>query len=107
MSDGILASALPLMLSLCEIVLDHCHNITVASLWCLLEQPNDLSNLHCWQCKQITLEDKKKIESVITDENLFLYFEWYPYIEFQEDLLEEGYLENGEESEEEDSVVGV
>ena len=107
MSDSLLASALSSMLGLREIVLDHCHNITVASLWCLLEQPNDLTNLHCWQCKQIILEDKKRIESVITDENLFLYFEWYPYIEFEEALLEEGYLENGEESEEEDSVVVV
>ena len=107
MSDDLLAAALPLMLNLCEIVLDHCHNITVASLWCLLEQPNDLSNLHCWQCKQITMEDKKRIESVITDENLYLYFEWYPYIEVEEALLEAGYLENGEESEEEDSVAVV
>ena len=76
------------MLNLSEVVLDHCHGITIATLWCMLEQPNMLSLLRIWHCKQIAKKDKEVIKSVIAEENLFLYFEWYPYIEAEEELLE-------------------
>ena len=101
-SDSLLALALPMILSLQEIVLDHCDNITVASLWGLLEQPNDLTSLQCWQCKQINSKDKDVIKSTIAEENLSVYFEWYPYLEAEEALLEVGYLNI--DSEDEDSV---
>ena len=101
MNDGILATALPMMLGLQEIVLDHCQSVTVSSLWYLLEQPNDLTSIQCWQCKQIYQNDKDEIKRTIKEENLSVYFEWYPYNEAEEALLEAGYLNL--ESEEEES----
>ena len=98
--DGILATALPMMLGLQEIVLDHCQNITVSSLWYLLEQPNDLTSIQCWQCKQIYQNDKDEIKRTIKEENLSVYFEWYPYNEAEEALLEAGYLNLESEDEE-------
>ena len=97
--------ALPLMLGLCEIVLDRCHNITIASLWCLLEQPNKLTYLQCSQCKQLTKEDKDKIKDTIAEENLSLYFYLSLYIETEENLLAEGYdnLDGEDEEAEEES----
>ena len=92
MSDGTLAAALPMMLRLQEVVFDHCQNITVASLWHLLEQPNDLTSIQVWQCIQINQNDKDDMKRTIKEENLDVYFEWYPYIEEEEALLEAGYL---------------
>ena len=89
-----------MMLGLQEIVLDHCHNITVTSLWGLLEQPNDLVSIQCWHCKQINQKDKDAIKSTIVDENLLLYLDWYPYIEAEEALLEAGYLNLDSEDDE-------
>ena len=102
LNDGILANALPMMLRLQEVVFDHCQNITVASLWHLLEQPNDLTSIQCWQCKQINQNDKDEIKRTIKEENLEVYFEWYPYIEEEEALLEAGYLNLESDEEESD-----
>ena len=102
LNDGILANALPMMLRLQEVVFDHCQNITVASLWHLLEQPNDLTSIQCWQCKQINQNGKDEIKRTIKEENLEVYFEWYPYIEEEEALLEAGYLNLESDEEESD-----
>ena len=102
MNDGILATALPTMLRLQEVVFDHCQNITVSSLWYLLQQPNDLISIQCWQCKLINQSDKDEIKRTIKEENLSVYFEWYPYIEAEEALLEAGYLNLESEDEESD-----
>ena len=102
LNDGILATALPMMLRLQEVVFDHCQNITVSSLWYLLQQPNDLISIQCWQCKLINQSDKDEIKRTIKEENLSVYFEWYPYIEAEEALLEAGYLNLESEDEESD-----
>jgi len=102
LNDGILATALPMMLRLQEVVFDHCQNITVASLWHLLEQPNDLTSIQCWQCKLINPNEKDEIKRTIKEENLDVYFEWYPYIEEEEALLEAGYLNLESDEEESD-----
>ena len=102
LNDGILATALPMMLRLQEVVFDHCQNITVASLWHLLEQPNDLTSIQVWQCIQINQNDKDEIKRTIKEENLDVYFEWYPYIEEEEALLEAGYLNLESDEEESD-----
>ena len=102
MNDGILAAALPMMLRLQEVVFDHCQNITVASLWHLLEQPNDLTSIQVWQCIQVNQNDKDEIKRTIKEENLDVYFEWYPYIEEEEALLEAGYLNLESDEEESD-----
>ena len=94
------------MLGLQEIVLDHCDNVTAASLWSLLEQPNDLISIQCWQCKLITTKDKDEIKATIKDENLLVYFEWYPYNEEEEALLEAGYLNIDSEDDEGSGVEG-
>ena len=106
LSDSLLAAALPLMLGLQEIVLDHCDNVTAASLWSLLEQPNDLISLQCWQCKLITPKDRDEIRATIKEENLSVYFEWYPYSEEEEALLEAGYLNIDSEDDEGSGVEG-
>ena len=106
LSDSLLAAALPLMLGLQEIVLDHCDNVTAASLWSLLEQPNDLISLQCWQCKLTTPKDRDEIRATIKEENLSVYFEWYPYSEEEEALLEAGYLNIDSEDDEGSGVEG-
>lgn len=105
LSDTLLTTALPLMLKLREVVLDHCHGVTIDTLWCMLEQPNMLSMLCVWYCKQIVQKDKEEIKAVIADENLSLSFEWHPYTEAEEALLEAGHLDI--DSAEEDSEEEV
>ena len=48
------------------------------------------------------VDDKDEIKKTIKEENLSVYFEWYPYIEAEEALLEAGYLNLESEDEESD-----
>jgi len=64
-----------------NVVFDRCHGFTANSLWRLLELPNDLRILRCWHCKQVGQDDKNAIRDVIADNNLTLYWEWYPWTE--------------------------
>ena len=40
--------------------------------------------LRCWGCQGVSEEDRKEIKRVIKENNLTLYWEWYPYLEDQE-----------------------
>ena len=104
-NDDLFASILQLnpLLSLRNVVVDYCHNVTERFLWLLLEQPNNLEVLRCWHCKGVPEEAKKKIRQTVSDENLQLYWEWYPYNEYEE-LLDAGQivLDDTSEGEEED-----
>lgn len=68
-------------LKLENLVFDRCHGISPRLLWRFLQLPNQLSILRCWNCRGITSLDKDEIKSVVREENLCLYWEWYPYIE--------------------------
>ena len=107
-NDDLFASILQLnpLLSLRNVVVDYCHNVTERFLWLLLEQPNNLEVLRCWHCKGVPEEAKKKIRQTVSDENLQLYWEWYPYNEYEE-LLDAGQIvlddtSEGEEDEEDE-----
>ena len=87
------------LLSLRNMVIDYCHNITGKALWMFLEQPNILSVLRCWHCKGVTEDDKYRIRDVIKDNNLVLYWEWYPYSEYEE-LFEAGLIPEDDDDDE-------
>ena len=57
--------------------------------------------MRCWHCKGVTHQDKMYIKSVIKDDNLLLYWEWYTYNEYEE-LLDAGLIPDEEEEEEDD-----
>ncbi len=62
-------------------VIDQCDEITSALLWKLLEIPNQLKILRCWNCRLVTDSDQKSIKKSVREENLALYWEYYPYCE--------------------------
>ena len=74
------------LLTLENVVLDHCENVTAKTAWKLLEQPNLMRILRIWDCKLVTKKDKDDLKKVIDEENLQLYFEWFPYNEVAEAL---------------------
>jgi len=86
------------LLTLRNVVIDYCHNVSGKIFWMLLEHPNNLSVMRSWHNKGTTETDKNAIKSVIKEENLLLYWEWYPYNEYEE-LLDAGQirLESDEE----------
>ena len=88
-------------------MIDYCHNISERFFWQLLEQPNNLSVMRCWHCKGVSEEFKKQMKDTISDENLSLYWEWYPYNEYEE-LLDAGQivLDDGDDEEEDLEAVG-
>ena len=47
--------------------------------------------MRCWHCKGVPEETRKKIRQTVSDENLQLYWEYYPYNEYQE-LLDAGQI---------------
>lgn len=98
LTDEVFADILKInpLLTLRNAVIDYCHNITGRLFWMLLEQPNCLSVLRCWHCKGVTEQDKLDIKACIRDDNLLLYWEWYPYIEYEE-LLEAGLIPSEDE----------
>ena len=101
LTDDLVTSILQVnqLLSLRNLVFDYCHSVTVASFWALLLQPNNLGVMRCWHCKGVTEADKHAIKKVIKDENILLYWEWYPYSEYEE-LYEAGQIpdDEGEDS---------
>lgn len=103
LTDQLFAEILQMnpLLSLRNIVIDYCHNVTSRLFWQLLETPNNLSVMRCWHCKGVNIQDKTDIKSVIKDDNLLLYWEWYPYNEYEE-LLEAGLIPDDDDEEEED-----
>jgi hypothetical protein len=93
LTDQLIASVLALnpLLTLRNVVIDYCHNVTISLFWQLLQQPNELSVLRCWHSKGVTMEDKTVIKDTVKEENLSLYWEWYPYNEYEE-LMESGHI---------------
>ena len=93
------------LLKLRNVVIDYCHQVTGRFFWQLLEQPNHLSVLRCWHNKGVEEGLKIQIKDVIKDDNLVLYWEWYPYNEYEE-LLDAGQItledEYGDEEEEDE-----
>ena len=69
------------LLKLSSIVMDQCDQVTAALLWRLLEIPNQLRILRCWNCRQVTDADNKQIRRSVRENNLSLYFEYYPFCE--------------------------
>lgn len=69
------------LLSLSSIVIDQCDQVTVAILWRLLEIPNQLRILRCWNCREINDDDRREIKKSVRENNLMLYFEYYPFCE--------------------------
>lgn len=57
------------------------------ALWKLLQIPNALRILRCWNCQRVSELDKTEIQRCIKDSNLTLYWEWYPYYENQSDIV--------------------
>ena len=95
------------LLTLKNVVVDYCHNISSRFLWQLLEQPNMLSILRCWHCKGISSkEESEQITQTIKEENLQLYWEWYPYNEYEE-LLNAGQINLDDDDDEEDEEETV
>ncbi len=103
LTDELVASILEVnrMLDLRNVVIDYCHNVTVATMWAFLLQPNNLGVMRSWHCKGVTMEDKLAVKKVIQDENLMLYWEWFPYNEYEE-LLEAGLIPEDDDDEEAD-----
>ena len=110
LTDELLLEILQLnrLLMLRNVVIDYCHNVTGRFFWLLLEQPNNLSVLRCWHNKGTDEALKIQIKDVIKDDNLLLYWEWYPYNEYEELLdagqitLEDEYEDEEDEEEDED-----
>ena len=48
-------------------------------MWRLLELPNRLRILRCWNCRGVTESDRDAVRSAVRDSNLTLYWEWYPF----------------------------
>jgi hypothetical protein len=84
------------LLQLSNAVFDQCDQITVALMWKLLEIPNQLRILRCWNCRLVTDGDQKSIKKAAHEENLTLYWEYYPYCE-QPITHELGEYEHGAE----------
>ena len=107
LTDDLIRSALAAnssLVRLSNIVFDHCGSIGPRSLWSLLEHPNSLSVLRVWECQLITDAEKDALKAVITDENLLLYFEWFPFnavAEASQDVVFED-----EDSQDEDEEEG-
>lgn len=105
LTDEVLMEVLSMnrLLELRNVVIDYCHNISGRFIWLLLEQPNELRVLRCWHNKGVEEDTKDQVQHVITDDNLMLYWEYYPYNEYEE-LLDAGQitLENEYEEEEEE-----
>jgi hypothetical protein len=74
------------MIKLHNMVFDHCQGITSATIWRLLELPNELSVMRCWYCSGVPIETRDSIKKVIREENFTLYWEWYAYIENEDEL---------------------
>lgn len=96
LSDDLLQEATeanPRLSHLQTLTLDSCHGITAKALWGLLAEPNDLMILRCWHCRNVHLKDSAKIKAAIKDNNLLLYFDWFPPSidpEVEQELLEAG-----------------
>ena len=90
------------LLTLRNVVIDYCHNITGRLFWMLLEQPNKLNLLRSWHNKGVQEDTKDSIRNVIKDENLNIYWEYYPYNEYEE-LLDAGLINFDDDDDEEDS----
>ena len=59
--------------------------------------------MRCWHSKGVLSETREDIKNVIKDDNLSLYWEWYPYNEYEE-LMEAGLIpDESDEEELEDS----
>ena len=69
------------LLNLVNIVIDQCDQVTAAILWRLLEIPNQLRILRCWNCREVNDEDGRQIKRSVRENNLTLYFEYYPFCE--------------------------
>ena len=55
--------------------------------------------MRCWHSKGVTSETREDIKNVIKDDNLSLYWEWYPYNEYEE-LMEAGLIPDESDEEE-------
>ncbi|XP_071439058.1 uncharacterized protein [Hetaerina americana] len=66
------------MRHLSHLTLDHCHGITNATVHFILDADNELTMLRIWSCYRITKEAKNYITHRIMDENMDIYFDWFP-----------------------------
>ncbi len=59
--------------------------------------------MRCWHNRGVAAEIKSEIKNLCKEENLLLYWEWYPYNEYEE-LLEAGQIpdESDDDEQEED-----
>ena len=57
--------------------------------------------MRCWHNKGVDPQLRTDIKNIVKDENLELYWEYYPYNEYQE-LLEAGLIPDDSDEEEEE-----
>ena len=79
-------SALNPLRRLKNVVMDHCQGITSATIWRLLEMPNELNVLRCWHCQGVPAKTRDEVKEIIREENLQVYWEWYAFIEDEDEI---------------------
>ena len=79
-------SALNPLRRLKNVVMDHCQGITSATIWRLLEMPNELNVLRCWHCQGVPAKTRDEVKEIIREENLHVYWEWYAFIEDEDEI---------------------
>ncbi|KAG0714017.1 hypothetical protein GWK47_001705 [Chionoecetes opilio] len=65
------------MHQLSRLTLDSCHNVTIASIFHLLEEDNKLTLVRLWSCFLITRQDSLNLQHYVKAHNCDLYLEWY------------------------------
>ncbi|CAL8084494.1 unnamed protein product [Orchesella dallaii] len=65
------------MNKVCRFILIECNNLESAVIEEMLLRENDLEVLRVWSCPLIDTEQKKLLQSNISDANLDVYFEWF------------------------------
>ena len=106
LTDGLLLNALDQnrgLARLGNIVFDHCKNLGPQSLMNLLEHRNSLSVLRVWECERITNSNRDWLKKEIQEQNLVVYFEWFPYNAVVE-AMQDVELDDSEEDEEDQNI---
>lgn len=65
------------MTRLSRIMLDECPAVSKEAILELLRMENDLTTIRIWSCELIKLEDKRRLQNFMVENNLYVYLEWF------------------------------